>query len=72
MARRNGAATTKPSAETPNILNVAVSRAKQSLYVVGSYGAWSEVGYARELGSSLPITNPETWLKQFESRVAAT
>jgi superfamily I DNA and/or RNA helicase len=37
------------AAGTPNILNVAVSRAKQNLYVIGSYGAWSGVGYAREL-----------------------
>jgi superfamily I DNA and/or RNA helicase len=39
------------AATTPNILNVAVSRAKQNLYVVGSYGAWSSVGHARELTS---------------------
>jgi superfamily I DNA and/or RNA helicase len=39
------------AAGTPNILNVAVSRAKKHLYVVGSYGAWSGVGYARELAS---------------------
>ena len=39
------------AAGTPNILNVAVSRAKQHLYVVGSYGAWSGVGHARELAS---------------------
>ena len=42
------------AAGSPNILNVAVSRAKNSLYVVGSYGAWSGVGYARELASALP------------------
>ncbi|CUX65452.1 conserved hypothetical protein [Agrobacterium tumefaciens str. Kerr 14] len=36
---------------TPNILNVAVSRAKQNLYVVGSYAAWSGMGHARELAS---------------------
>ena len=41
------------AAGPPNILNVAVSRAKQNLYVVGSYGAWSGVGHARELSSSL-------------------
>jgi len=39
------------AAGSPNILNVAVSRAKQNLYVVGSYGAWSGVGHARELAS---------------------
>lgn len=37
------------AAGTPNILNVAVSRAKQELYVVGSWGAWSGVGHARQL-----------------------
>jgi superfamily I DNA and/or RNA helicase len=38
---------------TPNILNVAVSRARQNLYVVGSFGAWSGVGHARELALSM-------------------
>jgi hypothetical protein len=36
---------------TPNLVNVAVSRAKQRLYVVGSYGAWSGVGHVREVAS---------------------
>jgi hypothetical protein len=49
----------KWAADTPNILNVAVSRAKQRLYVVGSRGAWSGVGCARELASSLRPINPE-------------
>jgi hypothetical protein len=44
------------AAGTPHILNVAVSRSKQNLYVVGPYGAWSGVGHARELASSLPRT----------------
>jgi hypothetical protein len=42
------------AAGTPNILNVAVSRAKLRLYVVGSHAAWEAVGYARELARSLP------------------
>lgn len=37
------------AAGTPNIFNVAASRAKENFYVVGSYGAWSGVAYAREL-----------------------
>ncbi|MFN4311807.1 MAG: AAA domain-containing protein [Ferrovibrio sp.] len=41
------------AANTPNILNVAVSRAKQHLYVVGSYGAWSGVGHAREVALTM-------------------
>jgi AAA domain len=39
------------AAGTPNIVNVAVSRAKQNLYVVGSRAAWSAVGHARELAT---------------------
>jgi hypothetical protein len=33
----------------PNILNVAVSRAKENLYVIGSYDAWSGIENGREL-----------------------
>lgn len=39
------------AANSPNIINVAVSRAQQNLYVVGSRGAWSGIGHAVELGS---------------------
>lgn len=42
------------AAETPNIFNVAVSRAKRNLYVVGSYEAWAKVGYAQDMADSLP------------------
>lgn len=41
------------AAGMPNIINVAVSRAKQNLYVVGSYGAWAGVGHAAELAGSI-------------------
>jgi hypothetical protein len=41
------------AADTPNILNVAVSRARQNLYLVGSFGAWSGVGHAHELANSM-------------------
>jgi len=41
------------AAGPPNIFNVAVSRATQNLYVVGSFGAWSAVGHARELARSI-------------------
>src|SRR3546814_16629947 len=41
------------AANTPNILNVAVSRAKQHLYVVCSHGAWSGIRHAREVASSM-------------------
>jgi hypothetical protein len=39
---------------TPNILNVAVSRARQNLYVVGSWKAWSSVGLAGHMSSEFP------------------
>ena len=42
------------AAGTPNILNVAVSRAKQNLYVVGSRKAWSSVGLASHMSNELP------------------
>jgi superfamily I DNA and/or RNA helicase len=42
---------------TPNILNVAVSRAQQNLYVIGAHGAWSAVGHSRELGAGMPLTS---------------
>jgi hypothetical protein len=38
---------------TPNLLNVAVSRARQNLYVIGSRAAWSTSGYARDLAYGL-------------------
>jgi superfamily I DNA and/or RNA helicase len=56
-ASQNGARSW--AAGTPNILNVAVSRAKQNLYVVGSHGAWLGVGHARELASSLQRAHPQ-------------
>jgi hypothetical protein len=46
------------AASTPNILNVMVSRARSSLYVVGSRAAWGSVGHARELASRLPLRRP--------------
>jgi AAA domain len=48
------------AAGTPNILNVAVSRAKQRLYVVGSHGAWRGIGHAKDLASSLPAHRTDT------------
>jgi len=44
---------------TPNILNVAVSRAKKNLYVIGSHTAWSQAGHARELSSALSVEQSE-------------
>ena len=39
--------------ETPNILNVAVTRAQLRLYVVGNRAAWAGAGFFRELDRRL-------------------
>lgn len=38
----------------PNLLNVAVTRAKEVLYVIGARDAWSDVGFFKTLSSRLP------------------
>jgi hypothetical protein len=42
------------ASRTPNLINVAVTRAKDRLYVVGDFDAWSSVGHAAELAARLP------------------
>lgn len=39
----------------PNLLNVAVTRAKESLYVVGNRGLWRKAGVFQALDERLPI-----------------
>jgi superfamily I DNA and/or RNA helicase len=39
----------------PNLLNVAMTRAKRRLYVVGSHKAWKNAGYFQFLATSLPV-----------------
>lgn len=41
----------------PNILNVAVTRAKRQIFVIGNYNAWHKEGYIRYLASCLPKVN---------------
>lgn len=47
------------AAEAPNIFNVAVSRAKQNIYVIGSYDAWAKVGYTQDIAHSLPCNRSD-------------
>ena len=39
---------------SPNLLNVAVSRAKQRLYVIGNRDAWKDAGVFRKLATTIP------------------
>jgi superfamily I DNA and/or RNA helicase len=43
------------AAGTPNIVNVAASRAKDYFYVVGNYSAWQGIGAMRIVQSYLPV-----------------
>lgn len=54
--QREGAKTW--AAKSPNLLNVAVSRAKVRLYVIGDRAAWSKRPYFRELGHSVREASP--------------
>lgn len=42
--------------ETPNILNVAATRAQENLYVVGFRPAWADAGVFARLARSWPAS----------------
>jgi hypothetical protein len=44
----------------PNILNVAATRAKENIYVIGNQGLWREAGCFRELASRVPSGKPQS------------
>jgi superfamily I DNA and/or RNA helicase len=46
------------AAETPNLLNVAVSRARRRLYVIGNRRTWGALNYFNTLAAHLPIWPP--------------
>ena len=47
---------------TPNLLNVAATRAKCSLYIVGNRDEWRGAGVFSQAASMLDIRKPEEWL----------
>jgi superfamily I DNA and/or RNA helicase len=46
------------AAERPNLVNVAVTRARRRLYVIGSHRNWSRLPYFDVLAGSLPVWSP--------------
>ncbi|MFY0254190.1 DEAD/DEAH box helicase [Chitinophaga sp. 30R24] len=43
----------------PNLLNVAATRAKEVLYVIGNKQLWQQAGVFRELADGLPVRSPD-------------
>ncbi|QJE74330.1 ATP-binding domain-containing protein [Aerophototrophica crusticola] len=60
---RPGAITTY-AGRRPNILNVAVTRAKQRLYVIGNHGHWARHQFYSELAAQVPRLTWDVFKKQ--------
>ncbi len=48
---------------TPNLLNVAATRAKRSLYIVGNRQEWQGAGVFTEAAHRLDVQGGQEWLK---------
>ncbi len=48
------------ASKTPNLLNVAVSRAKRRIYVIGDRDAWSAYPFFNVLAAALPAVRPSS------------
>jgi hypothetical protein len=47
----------------PNLLNVAATRAKRALYIVGNRQEWQGAGYFAEAAYRLDVKDGREWLK---------
>ncbi|MFU8926700.1 AAA domain-containing protein [Acinetobacter puyangensis] len=57
---RNGDGARAWASSSPNLLNVAVTRAKSRLYVIGNIHTWSKMNYFSTLVDALPVKTIET------------
>lgn len=47
---------------TPNLLNVAATRARRALYLVGNRDLWQGAGVFAEAATAFPVLAPDAWL----------
>lgn len=62
---QQGAGARAWAASKPNLLNVAITRAKCRLYVIGDVGQWGDLDYFRELRRVLPVRTPSIESREF-------
>lgn len=55
---------------TPNLLNVAATRAKRCLYIVGNRSEWRGAGVFSVAARSLDVRNADEWVPQRKKAVA--